>query len=350
VPRNAAFAHEPAASMISVRPARRDAVRSWLAKPGARVLFWVKLAVAAILIGVLLSFVDWRQSLHLLGELELLLTLTAAALLAVGVALSTVKWQVLLVAHGIRVSVGRLLRYYCIGSFFSNFLPSNVGGDIVRVTLMYREGSLAIIGASILMERLTGLFVLLFLSAVGLLIRSRSLAEAGVLLPMWLSMLAMSGALGAAVFLGNQIGRWLRAPLESERLVARLVLVLIKIADALTYYQQQRKAIFVAILLSVVFYISLVLFQYSVILSVGAAISLLDVALIAPLIALVSFVPISINGLGLAEGAFVLFFTQAGLSPEEALAAAVLRRVLMTGYSLLGGLFWLREKPRLRPP
>jgi hypothetical protein len=91
----------------------------------------------------------------------------------------------------------------------------------------------------------------------------------------------------------------------------------------------------------------MVLFQYCVIRSVGGDVSLLEVALITPLIAVVSFVPISINALGVAESAFVLFFSQAGLSPEEALAAAVLRRVLMTGYSLVGGVMWLREKPRL---
>lgn len=334
--------------MISGRVARRGVIRSWLAKPGGRVLFWMKLAVAVILIGVLLSFVDWRKSLDLLGDVKLLPTFWAAVLLAAGVLLSTLKWRVLLTAHAICLPFLRLLRYYWMGSFFSNFLPSNVGGDVVRLTLMYKEGSLAVIGASILVERLTGLFVLLCFSVFGLTFLSNHLTEASVLLPMWLLILVMSGVLGAAVLLGGQVGRWLRAPLEPDRLVGRVVLALIKIAEALTYYRQQRKSIVVAILLSVAFYISMVLFQYSVILSIGVEISVLDVALIAPLIALVSFVPISINALGVAEGAFVLFFSQAGLSPEEALAAAVLRRVLMTGYSLIGGVIWLRQKPRMR--
>jgi hypothetical protein len=81
---------------------------------------------------------------------------------------------------------------------------------------------------------------------------------------------------------------------------------------------------------------------------VAGDISLLEVVFIAPLIILVSLVPISVNALGIAEGAFVLFYTQAGLAPEEALAAAVLRRVLTLGYSLGGGVIWLREKPGLR--
>src|SRR5690606_23170748 len=334
--------------MISGPLAQRWAVRAWITQRGGRILVGVKLAVAVILIGILVGLVDWRQSLQLLGQVEPLPALCAAVLLAVGVALSTLKWRVLLAAHGIVQPLMRLLRYYWIGAFFSNFLPSNVGGDVVRLSLMYKQGSLTIVGASIFVERLTGLFVLLCLAAFGLVVLSEHFAKASVLVPMWLLVLTMTGILGAAVVLGSRAGGWVRTPLERDGLLNRLMLVLIETTRALAYYQQRPKAILSAVLLSVFFYFSMVFFQYSVILSIGGDVALIDVALIAPLVALVSFVPISINALGLAEGAFVLFFVQAGLSPEEALAAAVLRRVMMTAYSMIGGVIWLREKPRFR--
>ena len=345
--RNASSAHDPAASVRSAGSVRRAAWRRWLTRPGGSVRTWIKRAVAAVLIIILLSFVDWWESLLLLADVQLLPALCACALLVAGLALSTVKWQVLLAAHDVRVSLLRLLNYYWIGYFFNNFLPSNVGGDFVRLTLMYNQGSMTIVGASIFAERLTGFFVLLCFGAVGLAALSQNIEEAGVLLPMWLLIVILSGALGAAVLFGGKIGTWSRTP-QPDRLIGRLILTMIKVAKDLAYYRQKMKAVCVSLFISVLFYINMILFQYSLILSIGGDVSLLDVAFVAPLIALVAFIPISVNALGLAEGAFVVFFTQVGLSPEEALAAALLRRVLIFSFSLVGGVTWLWEKPRLQ--
>lgn len=179
--KNAASGFEPATSMVPVRPQRRGALRGWLAKPGGGARGWIKLAVAVVLITILLSFVDWRESLLLLGDVRLLPALYASGLLVVGLTLSTLKWQVLLAAHGIFLSLLRLLKCYWIGSFFSMFLPSNVGGDVVRLALLHRHG-LTIVGASIVVERLTGLFVVLCLATLGLGVLSHDFAEGKILL------------------------------------------------------------------------------------------------------------------------------------------------------------------------
>jgi hypothetical protein len=66
--------------------------------------------------------------------------------------------------------------------------------------------------------------------------------------------------------------------------------------------------------------------------------------MVIPLIYLTEALPISINGLGLREGAFVFFFTQKGISTEEALAAGIL--VISVRYvfaMLIGGTLFLLE-------
>ncbi|HEX6011869.1 MAG TPA: hypothetical protein VFY87_08735 [Geminicoccaceae bacterium] len=54
-----------------------------------------------------------------------------------------------------------------------------------------------------------------------------------------------------------------------------------------------------------------------------------------------SVLPVSINGLGVAEGVFVAIYASVGSVPELALAAAVLRRLVDVANSAIGGLFWL---------
>jgi hypothetical protein len=70
------------------------------------------------------------------------------------------------------------------------------------------------------------------------------------------------------------------------------------------------------------------------------------VAAVALLVTLAAALPISPNGLGVGEAAFVLLYTQIGVAPEQALAAALLRRVVVTLVALVGAVPWLASRDR----
>src|SRR5438128_935635 len=59
--------------------------------------------------------------------------LAGAALVVLAMLVSAWKWQILLASHGLRVGFGHLFGTYLVGLFFNNFLPSNIGGDVIRV-------------------------------------------------------------------------------------------------------------------------------------------------------------------------------------------------------------------------
>jgi uncharacterized protein (TIRG00374 family) len=84
-------------------------------------------------------------------------------------------------------------------------------------------------------------------------------------------------------------------------------------------------------------------------LAVGAEVSLLEIIYILPIIHLITFLPLSLNGLGISEGAYVFLFSQAGISPTEALAAAFSRRAAHLLVSLVGGILWIPQRSRLAP-
>jgi glycosyltransferase 2 family protein len=60
-----------------------------------------------------------------------------------------------------------------------------------------------------------------------------------------------------------------------------------------------------------------------------------------PVIELVALVPVSFNGIGLREGAYVFLYAQAGVTPEAALALALAWTLLLFIFSLIGSLCWL---------
>ena len=58
--------------------------------------------------------------------------LAGLALFVAAIVVNAAKWQVLLRAQGVRIPFGALLEFQFVGFFFNNFLPANVGGDVMR--------------------------------------------------------------------------------------------------------------------------------------------------------------------------------------------------------------------------
>ena len=100
-------------------------------------------------------------------------------------------------------------------------------------------------------------------------------------------------------------------------------------------------AVTVAILYSLPFYGAMIVAQYLMLRAVGAEVGLLAVVLGAPLVSLVALTPITINGLFLAEGAFVLIYASSGVAAGGRLAAAIVRRLVDLANSGFGSFMWL---------
>jgi len=296
-------------------------------------------AVALACIGILLWVVDWRISLALLGRASLAsIALIALLTPTLAIALSTWKWQRLLAAVSIVAPYFVLFRIYWISAFVSTFLPSVIPGDTVRIAMTRRFGPPTSIAGSIVVERITGLAVLLLLAAGAVMLRPDLLVDD----PMSAIMLTAAGS-GLIVLV-------LLVPLATRAMSAwqpgkagwrqRLWAMLLRFATALGEVARQPKALLAAGSLSVAFYGAVALSHYTAIRALGLTVSLVDLIAVAPLVILAAALPVVPNGLGIGEGAFVLLYTQIGLRPEAALAAALLRRAIMTLVTLAGGTPW----------
>jgi hypothetical protein len=293
-------------------------------------------------------FVDWRETLAVIQEVDPSLLCLALLILSANMPLSSYKWDLLLRVHDVRPGFFPVLKAYWIGSFFSNYLPSSVGGDLVRLFVLKCEGRRDEIASSILVERITGFLVLLLLSVFALALRPQYFDVPGGISALWLLVAGASVAL-IGVLLASEPIAWLlvRLPLGRQRLIGKAVNVVARISAAMASYRRAPRSLVVAVALSAPFYGILMIFEYLILDAVGVSLSLVAVAAITPLIPLIAAVPISINGLGVAEGAYFVFFTQAGVAPEAAFAGALLRRLISLVVSLFGGLFWM-EMPRRR--
>ena len=125
-------------------------------------LFVLKAVVSLLLLTLLFWRIDRDAFLRSLHTLSPSLFLGCASLYFLGYVLSSVRWRGLLLAEGIDLSLIRLTLIYFQGGFFNLFLPTLIGGDIVRGVSMYRlTGGHPASLASILVDRLTGFAALI---------------------------------------------------------------------------------------------------------------------------------------------------------------------------------------------
>ena len=101
------------------------------------------LAAQAVMTVVLLVLLfrqfDWAAFRAVLGRMSP--AFYAASLLAVvtGQLLYALRWQVVLEGMGTRVAYGDVLRQYLIGIFFSNIMPTAIGGDAAKIYYLGRQ-------------------------------------------------------------------------------------------------------------------------------------------------------------------------------------------------------------------
>ena len=309
-----------------------------------------QIIVAVLTCFVLFRLVDWGSTVKILLRVQILPVIVAFALLYIGLFLSSYKWQILMKALNFRFRINELIRLYWVATFFQNFLPTSVGGDVVRITVLRNTKRLAQVTASILIERLTGFITLLALSFLVFLLRPNyfNLGDQEVII--WLILASLLLFIFALLLYGQKIIKVFKCSIfRKQKMIKSILSKFEKVLVSVGIYRKEKITIIYAFIVSLFFYLSLIVFQYLAFFSLGIEVPFIEVFLLAPLIPLISILPISLNGIGIAEGAFVILYTQLGISPEQALAVALLRRILLLVFSLVGGIFILsgRVSPSL---
>ena len=103
----------------------------------------LKLVISLALLALILSRVGWRETVRTLSGAHLPYLLAALAVHLVSIVGRALRWRLLVDALGMRFSLSRLTELYFVGAFFSTFLPTEVGGDVVRGRICGRLWSFA---------------------------------------------------------------------------------------------------------------------------------------------------------------------------------------------------------------
>lgn len=256
----------------------------------------------------------------------------AVVLLAVAQGLSALRWRLILGANVPPWSF--LFRLYLIGQFFGLFLPTSVGGDALRAVAISKTAvSAAEAISSVLLDRLLGVAALALYLLGGVLIspitpdligRVRWTSPSHALLG-----LAVVTLIAAAVVIArarnSDRGRLLigEGLTLARRLAASPGILLSAAAVSLAV-----QAVYIAVWGGLAAAVGLVL-----------PVGFLLVAV--PVVSLAAMLPITISGLGVREGTWVLLCGLIGLPAAAAVAVSLLYFLAFAIVGAFGGVLFM---------
>jgi uncharacterized protein (TIRG00374 family) len=281
------------------------------------------------------------------ADFFILALLTFAASLGLG----SIQWRRLLGVQRIHIPLRTAVSFYFVGAFFNTILPSNIGGDVVRVYDVYRvsgksneaiaatvtDRMLGLVGLGLLAMP-SGLHIALSRGTLGT--DSRFGATSMIIVLAFVAVLAFAFMVLMNRELARKFSRLLR-PLFIRGTHERFK----NIYESFHLYRGNMGDLTAALGIAIAVQVLRVLVHYEVSRAIGLDIPMIYFFLFIPVIAIFIALPISIGGLGVREGLGVVFFCGAvqGLGKEQAFGMGLLAGVVGVLVSMVGGVIYLRR-------
>jgi uncharacterized protein (TIRG00374 family) len=248
-------------------------------------------------------------------------------------ALMTFKWVMLLRSRGVQLPFFYGMKIYCASMVWGTFLPATIGADVARAFSTTRIGlDSNVVVSSIIIERMIGFLSALFVGLLSLLLLSLYGSLDSRFDGAWslgLMMLAAATALFAAS-LSQRAFRWIRGRFPSALKKVAIMQRLGQFHETYRSYSDDKKTLTQFFGLTLLEQLLPIVHSWLIARALGVEISLLFIAGVVPLTILISRIPISIDGLGVFEGIFIVLMSLAGVPPTEAIAISLVGRILQT--------------------
>jgi len=299
----------------------------------------IRVLVSLGLISVLFWIMrDEIQSIvKIIARCDLRFIAVAGVIIICNVTMLAYRMKVVFLGENLNITFKEVLQLTYIGYFFNNFMPTAVGGDIVKAHYAGKTSDKKVQSyASVFMDRILGLYSFLIVAGVALIV-DRGRFELEMVKILVFSLLIL-GVLGFIVVTNQKVadivGKLLTR-LKMFRLGEKIHSVYKIVQDYRNRLDVVLKSFVISIFSQCLFFLAIYLFF----LSLGAEIKIGNIFLVMPVVTFVSMIP-SVGGLGVRESAIVLLFDPL-VGREMAFAMSLLYLAGLFGISFIGGIVYL---------
>ncbi len=335
----------------------KDAAHSKDMSPGLTKRRVLKLLVRVIgsagLLAVLVYMIDLAELYALVGRVDPY-WLAAAAIILVGLRfLMALRWHYILSRHDIPAGLAEAIRVTFLATTLTPLFPGGLGGDVFRGFYIVRKyGKAAAVAATVLLDRAVGVYSMLLLASLGAVAAWWMGRTVGLFFVLVLLQILIVFGWGGAVFFRRKVAGWRPSSSLLGKIQRQLVAVLLNLTDL----PLLRRVVPGMIVLSLAMQMGRCLVFLCLFRAFGVDLAIVYYVVYIPLVFLASMMPVSIGGLGVREGALVVFFVDLGVPIEICVATGILLHGMLISLSALVAAVWFtasvtaRDRTTAPPP
>lgn len=313
----------------------------------------LRLVVSGAVLTYLITVLDWQRLLYVFSHLRLEYFWFAPILVVLALYCLAIRWTILLTYFRVRLSQKESFLYYLVGNFYNIILPGAIGGDVIRIGIcaVKKKQPITLIASSVLLERVFGLLVVLFLGAIGILLLSAKLQQQlGATLTTTMLLLSL-GTLFIFI-LGWFLLRFI--PLISIESKAKKIPIVLKLLNILDRLRQiPVKALLEIFIFNIFSQVFDIIASYFLAKSILLELPLIVFFVVIPIVYISTVIPISLGGLGVREGVLALLLSRMGIPSSDAITFSFVLYFNRVFVSLIGGvvqIFWHLPTKKILTP
>lgn len=290
-------------------------------KGSSRISLLLRLTGSIVMLGLLvysimkLGWEDQLDAINQIGTKQLVTSLIYILLSRLAISL---RWFLILRSADRGIPFIETVKVTFVGLFSSNFLPTSVGGDFIRLASVKRFGiDSSKYAGSIIVDRLVGFSGMILMVPFGLapvlnLDEGRTLGQ--------LSLIALFARSEKLTAIYTKLRNWM-----------------IRLVKSIGFWIRKPKRLILPFLANVLHMIFLFSAVFSLLAGMGSSLSILLVGGLWSFVYIVTLLPISLNGIGLQELSISYIFSNVGGVPiAHSVAMALVIRLLMMIASIPG--------------
>jgi uncharacterized protein (TIRG00374 family) len=293
---------------------------------------FLKIVISALFVVFLFNNSDIKETLSFIAKSNPVIWIIGVLLYVLGQTVCAYKWKLLAGAADFKGNLKDYIDYYFTGMFFNLFLPTTVGGDIVKCYYLSKgdlEKRKAAAIYSVLADRITGITALIWLAAVVIFLPVSIIVPFAIKL--FIFLISLSIIIFAPVFPA------LCGILKNNSRINNFL-------SDINVYWHSPLLITRALCWSAVFHLIIVVIHILIGYAIGIKVPVLYYFIIYPMSSLAGFLPISFNGIGPREATYIYFLTLIGIKSSAALAFGIFWFGIVLMSSLIGGISYLKDK------
>ena len=273
-------------------------------------------------------------------SMDFMIFIVVVFLYTVSQIVSTYRWSLFLPHAGIHMPFLKLVSLYYIGMFFNIFLPTAIGGDVVKSYYLYKlSGKGGDSLASVFLDRFTGFFALVTIALVSLIFGYNYVKDTYA--PLFIILLATLFFSASLIIWNRSLHNWALVITGKIKLFG-INEKIESFYNAIMLYKGEPVVLLKAFGVSFIIQFMSITIFYLISKGLDMTVSIGYFFLFVPIAVTISMIPISLSGLGLREGAFVYLFTKVGATDAQALTVSLASFAVTVLLGLIGGIEYIR--------